>query len=112
MADDISSTNAVLYGLQFDKVVSALIGVHAFTVLAPQILVLQHMLEAVLPKGILHSPWINLHTTTNTGYATNISSDVYLSLTTFSSQLIVPVCHILVTLRIGQSACHAKAKLN
>ena len=31
--------------------VSALIGVHAFTVLAPQILVLQHMLEAVLPKG-------------------------------------------------------------
>ncbi len=37
--------------MQFDKVVSGLIGVHAFTVLGPQILVLQKMLAAVCPKG-------------------------------------------------------------
>ena len=37
--------------VQFDKVVNALIGFHAFTVLAPQILVLQKMLDAVTPKG-------------------------------------------------------------
>ena len=40
-----------LLAVQFDKVVSALIGLHAFTVLAPQILVLQKMLDAVSPKG-------------------------------------------------------------
>ena len=44
--------------MQFDKIVSALIGVHAFTVLAPQILVLQHMLEAVLPKGTPDVTWL------------------------------------------------------
>ncbi len=37
--------------VQFDKVVSGLIGVHAFTVLGPQVLVLQKMLAAVCPKG-------------------------------------------------------------
>lgn len=37
--------------MQFDRVVSGLIGVHAFTVLGPQILVLQKMLAAVCPKG-------------------------------------------------------------
>ena len=36
---------------QFDKLVSALIGVHAFTVLGPQVLVLQKMLAAIWPKG-------------------------------------------------------------
>ena len=40
--------------MQFDKLVSALIGVHAFTVLGPQVLVLQKMLAAVWPKGMLH----------------------------------------------------------
>ena len=44
--------------MQFDKVVSALIGVHAFTVLGPQVLVLQKMLAAVWPKG--KSLWTNL----------------------------------------------------
>ena len=37
--------------MQFDKLVSALIGVHAFTVLGPQVLVLQKMLAAIWPKG-------------------------------------------------------------
>ena len=38
--------------MQFDKLVSGLIGVHAFTVLGPQVLVLQKMLAAVWPKGM------------------------------------------------------------
>ena len=38
-------------GIQFDKVVSGLIGVHAFTVLGPQVLVLQKMLAAISPTG-------------------------------------------------------------
>ena len=43
--------------MQFDKLVSALIGVHAFTVLGPQVLVLQKMLAAIWPKGkpLMHS---------------------------------------------------------
>ncbi|DBB09681.1 hypothetical protein WJX82_002703 [Trebouxia sp. C0006] len=42
-----------IFGLiRFDKVVSGLIGVHAFTVLGPQILVLQKMLAAVCPKEV------------------------------------------------------------
>lgn len=42
--------------MQFDKLVSALIGVHAFTVLGPQVLVLQKMLAAVWPTGQLSLP--------------------------------------------------------
>ncbi|KAL3130109.1 hypothetical protein ABBQ38_008425 [Trebouxia sp. C0009 RCD-2024] len=43
--------------IRFDKLVSALIGVHAFTVLGPQVLVLQKMLAAIWPKGSTEKSW-------------------------------------------------------